>query len=42
MMKLQILQNDNLYYWMKIGKYIQMKDKIDILHFLYNQCKIYH
>jgi hypothetical protein len=41
-MKLQIPQNDNLYYWMKIGKYVRNKDKIDTLHFLYNQCKLYH
>ena len=34
--------NNSLYYWMKIGNYVQKKDKIDILHFLYNQCKIYH
>lgn len=35
-------QINSLSYWMKIGKYVQNKDKIDMLHFLYNQCKLYH
>ena len=31
-----------LTYWMNIGEYIKKKDKIDMLDFLYKQCKKYH
>ena len=28
--------------WKSIGKYVKNKERIDILHFLYNQCKMHH
>lgn len=31
-----------LYYWMNLGKYVENKDKIDMLDFLYKQCKLHH
>jgi hypothetical protein len=32
----------DLDYWTTIGNYVKNKDKIDMLDFLYKQCKIYH
>ena len=32
----------NLIYWMNIGQYVKMKDKIDMIDFLYKQCKKHH
>ena len=29
-------------YWMNLGKYVKNKDKIDMLDFLYKQCKLHH
>ena len=31
-----------LYYWMNLGKYVENKDKIDMIDFLYKQCKLHH
>jgi len=32
----------DLDYWITIGNYVKNKDKIDMLDFLYKQCKMYH
>jgi hypothetical protein len=32
----------DLFYWLNIGKYVKNKDKIDMLDFLYKQCKLHH
>lgn len=29
-------------YWLMIGEYVKNKDKIDMLDFLYKQCKMHH
>lgn len=29
-------------YWLRIGKYVKNKDKIDLFDFLYKQCKKHH
>jgi hypothetical protein len=36
------MEQFHLQYWMSIGKYVKNKDKIDILDFLYKQCKLHH
>ena len=33
---------DSIQYWMNIGNYIKNKDKLDMLDFLYKQCKTHH
>lgn len=37
-----LINSINLIYWTNIGEYIKKKDKIDMLDFLYNQCKKHH
>jgi hypothetical protein len=32
----------DLDYWITIGNYVKNKDKIDMLDFLYKQCKTHH
>ena len=36
------MENLTLYYWMNLGNYVKNKDKIDMLEFLYKQCKMHH
>ena len=36
------MENLSIYYWMNIGKFVKNKDKIDMLDFLYKQCKMHH
>jgi hypothetical protein len=36
------MEKMTLYYWMNLGKYVENKDKIDMLDFLYKQCKLHH
>jgi hypothetical protein len=36
------MEKMTLYYWMNLGKYVENKDKIDMIDFLYKQCKLHH
>jgi len=36
------MENLSIHYWMIIGNYVKNKDKIDVLDFLYKQCKSHH
>jgi len=38
----EMSEYQNELYWMKIGNYINKRDKLDHLDFLYKQCKLHH
>ena len=39
---MNLINRIDLIYWMNIGEYVKNKDKIDMLDFLYKQCKKHH
>jgi|LauGreSuBDMM15SN_2_FD.fasta_scaffold941526_2 hypothetical protein len=39
---INLMNRIDLIYWMNIGEYVKKKDKIDMLDFLYKQCKMHH